>query len=130
MINSLSVQLEKQVEILKHKQSLESQISKHINQEEIFDKIKNSLHYRLQVDEITTNKYITALKLISNYDDSYLFYIAEDKGYVVSDYKYLATAHIKLNNSKTKLTFSFKTLEKKKLNIDEIIMLLNLLIGI
>ena len=130
MINSLSVQLEKQVEILKHKQSLESQISKHINQEEIFDKIKNSLHYRLQVDEITTNKYITALKLISNYDDSYLFYIAEDKGYVVSDYKYLATAHIKLNNSKTKLTFSFKTLEKEKLNIDEIIMLLNLLIGI
>ena len=73
MINSLSVQLEKQVEILKHKQSLESQISKHINQEEIFDKIKNSLHYRLQVDEITTNKYITALKLISNYVDNKYF---------------------------------------------------------
>ena len=77
MINSLSAQLEKQAEILKHRQSLESQISKYINQEEIFDKIKNSLHYRLQVNEIVTNKYITALKLNSDYDNAYLFYIAE-----------------------------------------------------
>ena len=132
MINSLSVQLEKQAEILKHRQSLESQISKYINQEEIFDKIKNSLQYRLQVDEITTNKYITALKLNSDYDNTYLFYIAEDKGYIISEYKYLATAHIKLNNSKTKLIFRFETFEKEKeeLEIKEIIMLLNLLIGI
>lgn len=132
MINSLSVQLEKKAEILKHRQSLESQISKYINQEEIFDKIKNSLQYRLQVDEITTNKYITALKLNSDYNNAYLFYIAEDKGYIISEYKYLATAHIKLNNSKTKLIFRFKTFEKEKeeLEIKEIIMLLNLLIGI
>lgn len=130
MINSLSVQLEKQVEILKHRQSLESQISKYINQEEIFDKIKNSLHYRLQVNEIVTNKYITALKLNSDYDNAYLFYIAEDKGHIISEYKYLATAYIKLNNSKTKLIFRFETFEKEKLEIKEIIMLLDLLIGI
>ena len=132
MINSLSVQLEKQAEILKHRQSLESQISKYINQEEIFDKIKNSLHYRLQVNEIVTNKYITALKLNSDYDNdnAYLFYIAEDKGHIISEYKYLATAHIKLNNSKTKLIFRFETFEKEKLEIKEIIMLLDLLIGI
>lgn len=130
MINSLSAQLEKQAEIFKHRQSLESQISKYINQEEIFDKIKNSLHYRLQVNEIVTNKYITALKLNSDYDNVYLFYIAEDKGHIISEYKYLATAHIKLNDSKTKLTFNFKTFEKEKLEIKEIIMLLDLLIGI
>ena len=130
MINSLSAQLEKQAEILKHRQSLESQISKYINQEEIFDKIKNSLHYRFQVNEIVTNKYITALKLNSDYDNAYLFYIAEDKGNIISEYKYLATAHIKLNNSKTKLIFRFKTFEKEKLEIKEIIMLLDLLIGI
>lgn len=129
MINSLSAQLEKQTEILKHRESLESQISKYINQEEIFDKIKNSLHYRLQVNEIVTNKYITALKLNSDYDKAYLFYIAEDKGHIISEYKYLATAHIKLNNSKTKLIFRFETFEKEKLEIKEIIMLLDLLIG-
>ena len=56
MINSLSAQLEKQAEILKHRQSLESQISKYINQEEIFDKIKNSLHYRLQVNQLPPTK--------------------------------------------------------------------------
>lgn len=130
MINSLTVQLEKQAEINKQRADIESEISKYINQKHIFDKIKDSLTYRFEVDKIVTNKYITALNLSLDYDNGYFFYIADDEGYIVSDYKYLATAHIKLNDSKTKLTFSFKTFEKEKLNIDEIIMLLNLLIGI
>lgn len=130
MINSLTVQLEKQAEINKQRADIESEISKYINQKNIFDKIKDSLTYRFEVDKIVTNKYITALNLSLDYDNGYFFYIADDEGYNVSDYKYLATAHIKLNDSKTKLTFSFKTFEKEKLNIDEIIMLLNLLIGI
>ena len=130
MINSLSVQLEKQAEINKQITDIESEISEYINQKNIFDKIKDSLTYRFEVDKIVTNKYITALNLSLDYNNSYFFYIAIDGGYIVSDYKYLATAHIKLNDSKTKLTFNFKTFEKEKLNIDEIIMLLNLLIGI
>lgn len=130
MINSLSVQLEKQAEIKKQRQNIESEFSEYINQKNIFDKIKDSLTYRFEVDKIVTNKYITALNLSLDYDNSYFFYIAIDEGYIVSDYKYLATAHIKLNDSKTKLTFNFKTFEKEKLEIKEIIMLLDLLIGI
>lgn len=130
MINSLSVQLEKQAEIKKQRQNIESELSEYINQKNIFDKIKDSLTYRFEVDKIVTNKYITALNLSLDYDNSYFFYIAIDEGYIVSDYKYLATAHIKLNDSKTKLTFNFKTFEKEKLEIKEIIMLLDLLIGI
>lgn len=130
MINSLSIQLKKQAEINKQRQDIESEISEYINQKEIFNKIKDSLKYRFEVDKIVTNKYITALNLSLDYDNAYFFYIADDEGYIVSDYKYLATAHIKLNDSKTKLTFSFKTFDKEKLEMKEIIMLLDLLIGV
>lgn len=115
MINSLTVQLKKQAEINKQITDIESEISEYINQKHIFDKIKDSLIYRFEVDNIVTNKYITALKLSLDYDNVYFFYIAVDEGHIVSEYKYLATAHIKLNNSKTKLIFRFKTFEKEKL---------------
>ena len=75
MINSLSVQLEKQAEIKKQRQNIESELSEYINQKNIFDKIKDSLTYRFEVDKIVTNKYITALNLSLDYDNSYFFYI-------------------------------------------------------
>lgn len=130
MINSLSVQLEKQAEINKQKQDIESELSEYINQKEIFDKIKDSLKYGFEVNEIVTNKYITALKLSTHHNNTYLFYIAKDKGSIVSEYKYLATTYIKLNDSKNKLIFNFKTFEKETLTVDEIKKVIDLLVGV
>ena len=130
MINSLTVQLEKQAEINKQKQDIESEISDYINQKEIFDKIKDSLKYGFEVDETVTNAYIMGLKLSREYDNAYLFYIAIDKGYLASNYEYLIGAYIKLNKSNNKLTFNFKTFEKDKIAVSEIKKVINLLVGV
>jgi hypothetical protein len=130
MINSLSVQLEKQAEIKKQIMDIESELSEYINQKEIFNKIKDSLKYGFEVDETVTNTYIMGLKLSREYDNAYLFYIAIDKGYLASNYKYLIGAYIKLNKSNDKLTFNFKTFEKDKITVSEIKKVINLLVGI
>lgn len=130
MINSLSVQLEKQAEIKKQIMDIESELSEYINQKEIFDKIKDSLKYGFEVDETMTNKYIFGLKLSREYDNAYLFYIAIDKGYLASNYEYLIGAYIKINKSNDKLTFNFKTFEKDKITVSEIKKVINLLVGI
>lgn len=130
MINSLSVQLEKQAEIKKQIMDIESELSEYINQKEIFNKIKDSLKYGFEFDETVTNTYIMGLKLSREYDNAYLFYIAIDKGYLASNYKYLIGAYIKLNKSNDKLTFNFKTFEKDKITVSEIKKVINLLVGI
>lgn len=130
MINSLSVQLEKQAEIKKQIMDIESELSEYINQKEIFNKIKDSLKYGFEVDETVTNTYIMGLKLSREYDNAYLFYIAIDKRYLASNYKYLIGAYIKLNKSNDKLTFNFKTFEKDKITVSEIKKVINLLVGI
>lgn len=109
---------------------IESELSEYINQKEIFNKIKDSLKYGFEVDETVTNTYIMGLKLSREYDNAYLFYIAIDKGYLASNYKYLIGAYIKLNKSNDKLTFNFKTFEKDKITVSEIKKVINLLVGI
>lgn len=130
MINSLSVQLEKQTETKKQIKDIESELSEYINQKEICDKIKDSLKYGFEVDETVTNKYIMGLKLSREYDNAYLFYIAIDKGYLASKYEYLIGAYIKLDKSNNKLTFNFKTFEKDKIEVSEIKKVINLLVGV
>lgn len=130
MINSLSVQLEKQAKIKKQIIDIESELSEYINQKEIFNKIKDSLKYGFEVDETVTNTYIMGLKLSREYDNAYLFYIAIDKGYLASNYEYLIGAYIKINKSNDKLTFNFKTFEKDEITVSEIKKVINLVVGV
>lgn len=126
-MKTLTAQLEKQHQIEEKLEPIESEVSKFLNQKEIFDKIKESLKYQFEIKDVTTTKFDINLTPIDN--NTYKLFIGIEEDYVVSAYKSFLLGYIKLNKRKDRLRFKITTLKNKTITNEDIIKVIQWLVG-
>lgn len=126
-MKTLTAQLEKQHQIEEKLEPIESEVSNFLNQKEIFDKIKESLKYQFEIKDVTTNKFDINLTPIDK--NTYKLFIGIEDDYVVSAYKSFLLGYIKLNKRKDRLRFKITTLKNKTITTEDIIKVIQWLVG-
>lgn len=126
-MKTLTAQLEKQHQIEEKLEPIESEVSKFLNQKEIFDKIKESLKYQFEIKDVTTTKFDINLTPIDK--NTYKLFIGIEEDYVVSAYKSFLLGYIKLNKRKDRLRFEITTLKNKTITNEDIIKVIQWLVG-
>lgn len=126
-MKTLTEQLEKQHQIEEKLEPIESEVSEFLNQKEIFDKIKEALKYQFEIKDVTTNRY--DINLTSKDENTYNLFIGIEEDYVVSAYKSILSGYIKLNKRKDKLRFKITTLKNKTITTEDIIKVIQWLVG-
>ena len=126
-MKTLTEQLEKQHQIEEKLEPIESEVSEFLNQKEIFDKIKESLKYQFEVKDVTTNKFDINLTPIDK--NTFKLFIGIEEDYVVSAYKSFLLGYIKLNKRKDRLRFKITTLKNKTITTEDIINVIQWLVG-
>lgn len=126
-MKTLTAQLEKQHQIEEKLEPIESEVSNFLNQKEIFDKIKESLKYQFEIKDVTTNKFDINLTPIDK--NTYKLFIGIEEDYVVSAYKSFLLGYIKLNKRKDRLRFKITTLKNKTITTEDIIKVIQWLVG-
>lgn len=126
-MKTLTEQLEKQHQIEEKLEPIESEVSEFLNQKEIFDKIKEALKYQFEIKDVTTNRY--DINLTSKDENTYNLFIGIEEDYVVSAYKSFLSGYIKLNKRKDKLRFKITTLKNKTITTEDIIKVIQWLVG-
>lgn len=126
-MQTLTEQLEKQHQIEEQLEPIDSKISEFLNQKEIFDKIKESIKYQFEIKDVVTNKY--CVNLIPKDKNTYSLFIGIQEDYDVSAYKSFISSHIKLNNRKDKLKFKITTLKNNIFTTEDIIIVIQMLVG-
>lgn len=126
-MKTLTEQLEKQHQIEEKLEPIESEVSEFLNQKEIFDKIKEALKYQFEIKDVTTNKF--DINLTSIDENTYKLFIGIEEDYVVSAYKSFLSGYIKLNKRKDRLKFKITTLKNKTITTEDIIKVIQWLVG-
>lgn len=126
-MKTLTEQLEKQHQIEEKLEPIESEVSEFLNQKEIFDKIKEALKYQFEIKDVTTNRY--DINLTSKDENTYNLFIGIEEDYIVSAYKSFLSGYIKLNKRKDRLRFKITTLKNKTITTEDIIKVIQLLVG-
>lgn len=126
-MKTLTEQLEKQHQIEQQLEPIESKISEFLNQKEIFDKLKESLKYQFEVKDVVTNKY--CVNLIPKDKNTYNLFIGIQEDYDASAYKSFVSSYIKLNNRKDKLKFKIGKLKINIFTTEDIINVIQMLVG-
>ena len=126
-MKTLTEQLEKQHQIEEKLEPIESEVSEFLNQKEIFDKIKEALKYQFEIKDVTTNRY--DINLTSKDENTYNLFIGIEEDYVVSAYKSFLSGYIKLNKRKDRLRFKITTLKNKTITTEDIIKVIQWLVG-
>lgn len=126
-MKTLTEQLEKQHQIEQQLEPIESEITEFLNQKEIFDKIKEALKYQFEIKDVTTNKFDINLTPIDK--NTYKLFMGIEEDYVVTAYKAFLSAHIKLNKRKDRLRFKITTLKNKTITTENIIKVIQWLVG-
>ena len=126
-MKTLTEQLEKQHQIEQQLEPIESKISEFLNQKEIFDKLKESLKYQFEVKDVVTNKY--CVNLIPKDKNTYNLFIGIQEDYDASAYKSFVWSYIKLNNRKDKLKFKIGKLKNNIFTTEDIINVIQMLVG-
>lgn len=126
-MQTLTQQLEKQHQIEQQLEPIESKISEFLNQKEIFDKLKESLKYQFEVKDVVTNKY--CVNLIPKDKNTYNLFIGIQEDYDASAYKSFVSSYIKLNNRKDKLKFKIGKLKNNIFTTEDIINVIQMLVG-
>lgn len=126
-MKTLTEQLEKQHQIEQQLEPIESKISEFLNQKEIFDKLKESLKYQFEVKDVVTNKYCG--NLIPKDKNTYNLFIGIQEDYDASAYKSFVSSYIKLNNRKDKLKFKIGKLKNNIFTTEDIINVIQMLVG-
>lgn len=126
-MKTLTEQLEKQHQIEQQLKPIESEITKFLNQKEIFDKIKEALKYQFEVKDVVTSKYNINLTPVDK--NTYKLFMGTEEDYVVSAYKSFLLGYIKLNKRKDRLRFKITTLKNKTITTKDIIKVIQWLVG-
>lgn len=126
-MKSLTDQLTKQHQIEKQLEPIESEISEFLNQKEIFDKIKESLKYQFEIKDVVTNKYCVNLTPINK--NTYSLFIGIQEDYDESAYKSFILGYFKLNKQKDKLKYKITTLKNNIFTTEDIIIVIQMLVG-
>ena len=126
-MKTLTAQLEKQHQIEEKLEPIESEVSDFLNQKEIFEKIRDSLKYQFEVKDVVTNKY--TIDLIPTDKNTYKLFIGIEEDYVVTTYKSFLSGYIKLNNRKDRLKFKIATLKNNTFTTEDIIKVIQWLVG-
>lgn len=126
-MKTLTEQLEKQHQIEENLEPIESEVSEFLNQKEIFDKIKEALKYQFEIKDVTTNKFDINLTPID--ENTYKLFIGIEEDYIVSAYKSFLSGYIKLNKRKDRLRFKITTLKNKTITTEDIIKVIQWLVG-
>lgn len=126
-MKTLTEQLEKQHQIEQQLEPIESKISEFLNQKEIFDKLKESIKYQFEVKDVVTNKY--CVNLIPKDKNTYNLFIGIQEDYDASAYKSFVSSYIKLNNRKDKLKFKIGKLKNNIFTTEDIINVIQMLVG-
>lgn len=126
-MQTLTEQLEKQHQIEQQLEPIESKISEFLNQKEIFDKLKESLKYQFEVKDVVTNKY--CVNLTPKDKNTYNLFIGIQEDYDASAYKSFVSSYIKLNNQKDKLKFKIGKLKNNIFTTEDIINVIQMLVG-
>lgn len=126
-MQTLTQQLTKQHQIEQQLEPIESKISEFLNQKEIFDKIKESLKYQFEIKDVVTNKYYVNLTSINK--NTYSLFIGIQEDYDESAYKSFILGYIKLNKQKDKLKYKITTLKNNIFTTEDIIIVIQMLVG-
>lgn len=126
-MQTLTQQLKKQHQIEQKLNPIESEITEFLNQKEIFNKIKESLKYQVEVRDTVTKNFET--NLIPKDKNTYNLFIGIKEDYSTSDYKSIVSGDIKLNVRKNKLKFKTTTLKNNTFKNDDIITVIRHLVG-
>lgn len=126
-MKTLTEQLTKQHQLEQQLEPIESKISEFLNQKEIFEKIKESLKYQFEIKDVVTNKY--CVNLIPKDKNTYNLFIGIQEDYDESAYKSFVSGYIKLNNQKDNLKYKITTLKNNTYTTEDIIIVIQMLVG-
>lgn len=126
-MKTLTQQLAKQHQIEQQLEPIESEITKFLNQKEMFEKIKESLKYQFEIKNVVTNKYCVNLTPVDK--NTYNLFIGSQEDYDASAYKSFVSNYIKLNNRKDKLKFKIGKLKNNIFTTEDIINVIQMLVG-
>ena len=125
-MKTLTDQLREQHEIEHKLEPIEIEITKFLNKKEIFEKIKESLKYQFEVKDVITNKY--TINLIPKDKNTYKLFVGIEENYTISDI-YSLSGYIKLNKRKDKLKFKISTIKINTFLTEDIIKVIEILVG-
>ena len=125
-MKTLTDQLREQHKIEHKLEPIEIEITKFLNKKEIFEKIKESLKYQFEVKDVITNKY--TINLIPKDKNTYKLFVGIDENYTISDI-YSLSGYIKLNKRKDKLKFKISTIKINTFLTEDIIKVIEILVG-
>ena len=126
-MKTLTAQLEKQHQIEEKLEPIESEVSDFLNQKEMFEKIKESLKYQFEIKNVVTTKYCVNLTPVDK--NTYNLFIGSQEDYDASAYKSFVSNYIKLNNRKDKLKFKIGKLKNNIFTTEDIINVIQMLVG-
>ena len=126
-MQTLTEQLKKQQQIERKLEPIEIEITEFLNKKNIFNKIKESLKYQFEVKDTVTKKLES--KLIPKDKNTYNLFIGIQEDDSTADYKTIVSGDIKLNIRKNKLNFKTTTLKNNTFTTDDIITIINHLVG-
>lgn len=127
-MKTLTEQLKKQQQIERKLEPIEIEITEFLNKKDIFNKIKESLKYQFEVKDTVTKKLES--NLIPKDKNTYNLFIGIQEDDSTSDYKTIVSGDIKLNIRKNKLNFKTTTLKNNTFTTDDIITIINHLVGV
>ena len=126
-MKTLTEQLKEQHQIERKLEPIEIEITEFLNKKDIFNKIKESLKYQFEVKDTITKKLES--NLIPKDKNTYSLFIGIQEDDNTADYKTIVSGDIKLNIRKNKLNFKTTTLKNNTFTTDDIITIINHLVG-